>query len=84
MTTSIQSDTETDDALAPNQPKLSRLRKLQLTINIEYLMPDGQDIGVLKDRLESLAEQVVTSESLTDGTNAEVDIKAFGIREIGL
>ncbi len=65
----------------PNGPKPSRLRKLTLTVSVEYLM-DSDETPALKDNLEAIAEQVLSDDlRLVAGTNASIDIKAFGVRE---
>ncbi len=64
-----------------SQPKASRLRKLVLTVSVEYLM-DNDEIPALKENLESIAEDILSNDlRLIAGTNAQIDIKAVGVRE---
>ncbi len=66
---------------AQNGPKPSRLRKLVLTVSVEYLM-DSNETPALKDNLEAIAEEILSNDvRLIAGTNATIDIKASGVRE---
>ncbi len=68
-------------ANAPVGPKPSRLRKLVLTVSVEYLM-DSDETPALKDNLEAIAEEILSNDvRLVAGTNATIDIKASGVRE---
>ncbi len=43
---------------------------------------DSDETGVLKDNLESVAEDILSNDvRLIAGTNAQIDIKAMGVRE---
>ncbi len=75
-------ETYAPNPIAPNQPKPSRLRKLELTVTMEYLMPESGDIPTLKDTLEEMGRAIVTNEGLVQGTDATVDIRAYGVKEI--